>query len=55
MFEEAEYVGKKKIGSRWVISGMKKHEGQKVEVKARIVLRIFQEENKPQSDAPTVL
>ena len=40
------------IGSRWVITEKQKQDGQKQNIKARLVARGFQEVNKPQSDAP---
>ena len=43
------------IGSRWVITQKEKFDGQKQNVKARLVCRGFQENNKPQSDSPAAL
>ena len=52
-FEEVEDEGQERIGSRWVLT-KKKKDGQKKPVKARLVVRGFQETDKPQADAPTV-
>ena len=54
-FEEVVDTGQERIGSRWIITQKEKHDGQKQEIKARLVARGFQEEDKPQSDSPTVL
>ena len=43
------------IGSRWVVTRKEKFDGQKQNVKARLVCRGFQESNKPQSDSPAAL
>ena len=43
------------IGSRWVITKKEKFDGQKQIIKARLVCRGFQENDKPQSDSPAVL
>ena len=43
------------IGSRWVITRKEKFDGQKQDVKARLVCRGFQENIKPQSDSPAAL
>ena len=40
------------IGSRWVVTEKEGHDGQKQKIKAQLVARGFQEEVKPQSDAP---
>ena len=42
-FEEVEDTGQEKIGSRWVITEKEKHDGQKSQIKARLVARGFQE------------
>ena len=54
MFELVEDKGKECIGSRWVITQKEKHDGQKIEFKARLVARGLQDKDKPQSDSPTV-
>ena len=43
------------IGTRWVITQKEAHDGQKTQVKARLVAQGFQEIDKVQSDSPTVL
>ena len=54
VFEKVEdKVGLNKIGARWVITEKEKHDGQKVLVKACLVARGFQEQEKVQSDSPT--
>ena len=52
---EVEDEGQDKIGSQWIINEKQKQDGQKQKVKARIVVRGFQEKKKPQSDSPTAL
>ena len=54
-FEEVEDSGQTRISSRWVVTKKEKHDGQKTNVKARLVARGFQESNKPQADSPTAL
>ena len=54
-YEEVEDVGQNTIGSRWIITRKEAHDGQKKICKGRIVARGFQEQEKPQSDSPTVL
>ena len=49
-----ENVGQEYIGSRWVVTRKEEPDGQKMHIKARLVLRGFQEVVKPQSDSPTV-
>ena len=49
-----ENVGQECIGSRWVVTRKEEHDSQKMQIKARLVLRGFQEVVKPQSDSPTV-
>ena len=49
-----EDIGQECIGSCWVITQKEKHDGQKTQVKARLVARGFQEVEKPQSDSPMV-
>ena len=53
-FEEVEDEGQETIGSRMIITQKERHDGQKQQVKASLVARGFQEEEQPQSDAPTV-
>ena len=50
-----ENVGQEYIGSRWVVTRKEEHDGQKMQIKARLVLRGFQEVVKPQSDSPLVI
>ena len=54
-FEEIEDEGKDKITSRWVILKRLKHDGQKEEYKARLLIRGLQEMDDLQSDIPTAL
>ena len=54
VFEEVKDEGQETIGSRWVVTEKEKHDGQKLQTKARLVARGFQETLKPQSDSPTV-
>ena len=54
-FEEIEDEGKDKITSRWVILERLKHDGQKEEYKARLLVRGLQEMDDLQSDSPTAL
>ena len=53
VFEEVKDEGQETIGSRWVVTEKEKHDGQKLQTKARLVARGFQEEDKEQSDSPT--
>ena len=55
VFEEVEDCGQPRIGSRWVVTQKEKKDGQKTDIKGRIVAKGFQEEDKPQSDSPTLL
>lgn len=52
-YEEIEDKGQTVIGSRWVITEKQVHDSQKVKVKARLVIRGFQEKVQPQADSPT--
>ena len=54
VFEEVADEGQETIGSRWVVTEKEKHDGQKLQTKARLVARGFQETLKPQSDSLTV-
>ena len=54
VFEEVSDEGQETIGSRWVVTEKEKHDGQKLQTKARLVARGFQETMKPQSDSPMV-
>lgn len=54
VFEEVEENGQDTIGSQWVITAKEKHDGQKKNTKARLVVQGFKEPSKPQSDSPTV-
>ena len=55
VFEEVKYEGQETVGSRWVITKKEKADGQKKNVKGRLVAKGFQEIEAPQSDAPTKL
>ena len=55
VFEEVDDCGQERIGSRWVVIQKEKADGQKSQVKGRIVAKGFQEGEKPQSDSPTLL
>ena len=55
MFEEVEDCGQERIGSRWVLTQKDKADGQKAQVKGRLVAKEFHEEESPQSDLPTLL
>ena len=52
-FKEIKDIGQEKITSRWVITKKTKQDGQKQEVKGRLVARGFQEIVDPQSDSQT--
>ena len=54
-FEEVKYEGQETVGSRQVITKKEKADGQKKNVKGRLVAKGFQETEAPQSDAPTML
>ena len=54
-FEEDDDIGQERIGSRWVITEKERQDGQKAQIKARLVARGFQEIEKPKSDSPTAL
>ena len=54
-FEEDDDIGQERIGSRWVITEKERQDGQKPQIKARLVARGFQEIEKPKSDSPTAL
>ena len=41
------------MGSFWVVTAKEKHDGQKQQVKVRLVDQGFKEELKSQSDSPT--
>ena len=55
VFEGVEYEGQETVGSRWVITRKEKADGQKKNVKERLVAKGFQEKEAPQSDSPTML
>ena len=55
VFEEVDDCGQEKIGSRWVVTRKEKADGQKAQIKGRLVAKGFLEEEKPQSDSPTML
>ena len=50
--DEKDVTNENIIGSRGVVTEKQKQDGQKQQVKARLVARGFQEKEKPQSDAP---
>ena len=50
-----EDILQERIGIQWVIKQNEKHDGQKMEFKARLVVRGLQEIEKPQSDSQTVV
>ena len=54
VFEEVKDTGQDTLQSRWVVTTKEKHDGQKKNTKARLVVHGFQETVKPQSDSPTV-
>ena len=51
VFEEVEDEGQDTLGSRWVVTAKEKHDGQKKNTKARLVVCGFQETVKPQSQS----
>ena len=53
VYEKVKDVGQPRIGARWVVTEKEKSDGQKTKVKARLVARGFQEQDKQQSDSPT--
>ena len=53
-YEEVEDVGQERITSRWVVTLKEAHDGMKQKVKARLVVRGFQEETTPRADSPTL-
>ena len=55
VFEKVKDEDQETIGTRWVITKKEAHDGQKTQVKARLVVRGFQETEKVQSDSPTAL
>ena len=48
VFEEVDDIGQDRIGSRWVITQKEKADGQKSDIKGRLVARGFQEQKFPQ-------
>ena len=50
VFEEVKYEGQETVGSRWVITKKEKADGQKKNVKGRLVAKGFEEIEAPQSD-----
>ena len=54
VFELVEDVGQECIESGWVVTRKEVHDGQKMQIKARLVARGFQEVEMPQSDYPEV-
>ena len=55
VFEEVDDCGQERISSRWVITEKQKSDGQKSQIKGRIVAKGYQEGKKPQSDSPALL
>jgi len=55
VFEEVYDCGQERISSTWVVTQKEKADGQKSQVKGRIVAKGYQEGKKPQSDLPTLL
>ena len=55
VFEEVLYEGQETIGLHWVLTKKEKADGQKINYKGRLVVRVFQEKEAPQSDSPTIL
>ena len=55
VFEEVKYEGQETVGSRWVITKKEKADGQKKNIKGRLVAKGFQEIEAPQLDSPTML
>ena len=55
VYEEVDNCSQDRIRSRWVVTQKEKADGQKCQVKGRIVAKEFQEGEKPQSDSPTLL
>ena len=53
-YEEVLDEEQTRINTRWVVNRKDIHDGLKVDVKARLCLRGFQELEKPRSDSPTV-
>merc|ERR1712115_174233 len=52
-YEEVKDEGQETIGSRWVVTEIQQHDGQKQDYKARLVAKGFQELDQPQSDSQT--
>ena len=55
VFEEVDDYGQERISSRWVVTQKEKADGQKSQVKGRIVAKGYQEGKKPQSVSRTLL
>ena len=55
VFEEVQDLCQVAVGSRWVITKKDKADGQKKNVKGRLVAKRFQEIEAPQLDSPTML
>ena len=53
-YEEVDDIGQTRITSRWVVTEKEAHDGMKKRIKARLVVRGFQEEEDPRSDSPTL-
>merc|ERR1711867_396479 len=51
--EEVLDESQETIGSRWIVTEKQKHDGQKQDYKARLVAKVFQEIDQPQSESPT--
>ena len=55
MFEEVEYEVQERITSIWVINQKEKADGQKKNIKGRLLARGFRKTESPQSDSQTIL
>ena len=53
--EEVDDIGQERIGSRWVILQKEKADGQKTNVKGKLIARGFHEKESTQSDFPIML
>ena len=52
VFEEVDDHRQEKISSRWVVTRKENADGQKAQIKGRLVAKGFQEGEKPQLDSP---
>jgi hypothetical protein len=51
--EKVKLTNQEVVGTRMVVTESEKHDGQKANVKARLVGQGFKEQGKAQSDSPT--